>query len=107
NTMWMQQAIAGSIFFSNSIALLTGALLCFLLTSWRSRLTWIDWSIALLLNVPAGSVWIKFVSAPSFDCESEVYCYLMILGGTVVGIGLLCGLLCSKWVIDSIPKTPD
>jgi hypothetical protein len=103
--MWAQQATAGSIFFGNFIALSIGALLSFLLTSWRSRLTWIDWSIALLLNVPAASFWTKFVSVSSFDCE--MYCYLMIFGGPGVGIGLLCGLLCSKLVIGSIPKTPD
>lgn len=91
--------------FFNLGGLLVGALSSFLLTFWRRRLSWIDWTIALLLNVPAASVWIKFVSVQSYDCEE--YCYLMMFGGTGIGIGLLFGLLCTRLAIASIPKTPE
>ena len=104
--MFVQQVIDGGIFFGNILALVFGTLLSFLLTSWRARLTWIDWTIALILNLPSASVFMKLQSESPYDCVG--FCYLVIFGGAGFGIGLPLGLLCSRWVIaGSRPETPN
>jgi hypothetical protein len=95
--MFVQDTLSGIIFFFNIEAMLLGTLLSFLLTSWRTRLTWIDWSTALILNAPAISVAIKLRSEASYDCNE--FCYLVMFGGAGFGIGLPLGLLGSKLVI--------
>jgi hypothetical protein len=95
--MLVKHTLIGLICFFNLGALLVGTLLSFLLTSWRARLTWVDWTIALILNLPAASVLIKLLTATSYDCDD--FCYLVTFCGAGLGIGLPLGLLCSKWVI--------
>jgi hypothetical protein len=99
--MFVQHILVGLIFFLNIGALLVGTLLSFLLTSWRARLTWIDWTIALILNLPAASVLMKHLSEAPYDCSGS--CYLVMFGGAGFGVGLPLGLLCSKWVIAGSP----
>jgi hypothetical protein len=100
--MFVQHILIGLILFSNIGALLVGTLLSFLLTSWRARLTWIDWTTALILNLPAASVLMKLLLEAPYDCGGS--CYLVVFGGAGFGIGLPLGLLCSKWVIAGSPN---
>jgi hypothetical protein len=61
-----------------------------------------DWTIALILNLPAASVLMKLLSKPPSDDYGGFF-YLVILGGAGFGIGLPLGLLCSRWVIAGSP----
>jgi hypothetical protein len=103
--MFVQQIMGGGIFFCNIVLLAVGTLLSFLLTSWRARLTWIDWTIAVILNFPTASVLMKLLSEASYDCDK--FCYLVMFGGAGFGLGLPLGLLCSTWVIAGGPDIPN
>jgi hypothetical protein len=93
-----QQLFTGAFIWLNFGALIVGALLSFLLTSWRARLTWIDWAIVLLLNLPA-ALFLKDFLAEMIAGRCSMVCLVMSFGGAGFGLGLPFGLLCSKWVI--------
>ena len=93
-----QQLFTGAFIFSNLVALIIGTLLSFLLTSWRARLTWIDWTIALLLSLLA-AFFLKTCLAEMTAGDFGRICFWVVFGGAALGIGLPLGLLCSKWVI--------
>jgi hypothetical protein len=97
-----QQLFTGAFIFFNFGALIVGALLSFLLTSWRARLTWFDWTIALLLNLPVALLLKNFLTE-QIEGRCSVFCLVVMFGGAGFGIGLLFGLLCSKWVIAGSP----
>src|SRR4051794_7653629 len=86
------QAISAGLAIMNFVALIAAALLAFLLTSWRTRLTWLDWTIAML---PFGFVVFTLLSSLSY-LQAD---WLLIPGGYGVALGLPLGLLCSSWVI--------
>jgi prepilin signal peptidase PulO-like enzyme (type II secretory pathway) len=88
--------LVGFLFF-NFFALVAGTLLTFLLTSWRARLTWIDWAIALLPNLLTTPILLRLLINNSYYCEG--FCSELVIGGFGFVIGLPLGLLCSKWVI--------
>ena len=94
-----QQFFTGTIIFSNLVALIIGTLLSFLLTSWRTRLTWVDWTTAVVLmsSLAAFSLKTYLVDMTAGYCGGV--CFLAIFGGAGLGIGLPLGLLCSGWVI--------
>jgi len=94
-----QQLFTGALFFSNFTALVFGALVAFLLTSWRTRLTWIDWTVVVLLNLPAALFLRSSVADELMGRCSSAFCFGMTFGGAAFGIGLPLGLLCSKWVL--------
>jgi hypothetical protein len=93
-----QELFTGAFISFNLAALIIGALLSFLLTSWRTRLTWIDWTIALLLSLLATFV-LKTYLAEMIAGYCSKGCFWVTFGGAALGIGLPLGLLCSKWVI--------
>jgi hypothetical protein len=89
----IHQLIVGGFIFVSSVGLIAGTLLTFLLTSWRARLTWIDWTIALLPILPVTSILMIF---PSEDLLLRLVLVPASLG---FAIGLPLGLFCSQWVI--------
>jgi hypothetical protein len=93
-----QELFTGAFIFVNLAALIIGALLSFLLTSWRTRLTWIDWIIALFLSLLA-AFFLKTCLAEMTAGYFGMICFWVVFGGAALGIGLPLGMLCSKWVI--------
>jgi len=97
-----QQLFTGVFIFSNFEALIIGALFSFLLTCWRARLTWIDWTIVLLISL-ASAIFLKTFLTEFNKGGCSGLCMGMTFGGAAFGIGLPLGLLCSLWVIAGRP----
>jgi hypothetical protein len=96
------ELFTGFFIFSNFEALIIGALLSFLLTFLRTRLTWIDWTIVLFLNLPA-ALFPTTVLTCLGGGGCDKFSLGLAFGGTAFGIGLPLGLLCSRWVIAARP----
>jgi hypothetical protein len=94
-----QQLFTGVFFFCNFEGLILGTLVSFLLTSWRTRLTWTDWTVVLLLNLPTALFSRSSVESLLMGRCSSTFCFWMMFGGASFGIGLPLGLSCAKWVI--------
>jgi hypothetical protein len=97
---FIHRIIVGGFIFVSFEALIAGTLLTFLLTSWRARLTWIDWTIALLPILPATSILMIFPS------EDLLLRFVLVPASFGFAIGLPLGLFCSMWVI-AVSRDPE
>jgi hypothetical protein len=100
--MFSPQMILTVIIIANLAGLLISAFFSFLLTFWRTRLTWFDWTTAFLLNLPIASFLMTLSSkeSPLITESWSSFSNAMLFGGAGFDAGIFVGLLSSRWAIS-------